>query len=313
MLRDQGTMDIHGAKRSRLRWIFLGPNGLCAGWSIALFLVILVALVAIISAIAQLLHLTAGKVQLIRPRPLLVSEAVLFAIALATTWIMARTERRSVWSYGLVARRPASHVAGGWIGGLLCLSSLIGAMDAGGFIVFDGMAMHGLPILGYGLLWFVAFLVVGLAEEFIFRGYLLTTLTRGIGFWPASLVLSLLFAAAHLANSGESRLGLSGVVAAGLLFCLLIRITGSLWLGIGFHGAWDWAETFLYGTPDSGLLAEHHFLISHAAGAVKLSGGSAGPEGSILAAPAMALGLLLIAAACRAGGMVTDRTRESVV
>jgi membrane protease YdiL (CAAX protease family) len=298
-------MRLNDKTRARLRWIFRGPNGIRAGWSIAIFLVIFIALGAVVGAIAHLLHLGGDKVKVIRPWHLLISEAVVFALALAATWIMGRIERRSVWSYGLVVRRPVSHTLGGWIGGLVCISLLIGAMDAGGYIVFDGMAIHGLPIFGYGALWLFDFLLVGAAEEFMFRGYLLTTLTRGIGFWPASVVLSVLFAAAHLGNPGESLLGLTGVVAAGLLFCLLVRVSGSLWLGIGFHGAWDWAETYLYGTPDSGLLAEHHFLISHAAGAVRFSGGSAGPEGSIFAAPAMVLGLLLIVLAFRARGMGT--------
>jgi len=50
------------------------------------------------------------------------------------------------------------------------------------------------------------------------------------------------------------------VVATGLLFCLMIRRTGTLWFAVGFHEAWDWAETFFYGTPDSGLLGVGRFL-----------------------------------------------------
>jgi hypothetical protein len=102
-------------------------------------------------------------------------------------------------------------------------------------------------------------------------------------FWPAALFISVVFGAAHLENPGENALGIVQVVATGLLFCLMIRRTGNLWFAIGFHAAWDWAETFFYGTPDSGLLAVGRFLNSSVHGPNWLTGGSAGPEGSVFA------------------------------
>jgi hypothetical protein len=89
-------------------------------------------------------------------------------------------------------------------------------------------------------------------------------------------------------------LGILQVVVTGLLFCLMIRRTGSLWFAIGFHAAWDWAETFFYGTPDSGLLGVGRFLNSSVQGPNWLTGGSAGPEGSIFAMLILALCALLI-------------------
>jgi membrane protease YdiL (CAAX protease family) len=84
------------------------------------------------------------------------------------------------------------------------------------------------------------------------------------------------------------------VVATGLLFCLMIRRTGNLWFAIGFHAAWDWAETFFYGTPDSGLLGVGRFLNSSVHGPNWLTGGSAGPEGSVFAILILLLCALLI-------------------
>jgi hypothetical protein len=48
------------------------------------------------------------------------------------------------------------------------------------------------------------------------------------------------------------------------------------------HAAWDWAETYFYGVPDSGLLAQGHLLNSSFHGPDWLTGGSVGPEGSVL-------------------------------
>jgi hypothetical protein len=107
-------------------------------------------------------------------------------------------------------------------------------------------------------------------------------------------VLSLLFAVAHMANSGESTLGLVGVVTAGLMLCLLLRVSGSLWLSIGWHTGWDWSQSYLYGTPDSGLMMKGHLFVSHAVGNPLFSGGATGPEASLLALPGALGGLLAL-------------------
>jgi membrane protease YdiL (CAAX protease family) len=102
------------------------------------------------------------------------------------------------------------------------------------------------------------------------------------------------FGAAHIRNHGENALGVMQVVEAGLLFCLTIRRTGNLWFAVGFHAAWDWAETFFYGTPDSGLLGVDRLLHTVSLGPKWLTGGSAGPEGSLAAFVVLLLCALLI-------------------
>jgi len=57
--------------------------------------------------------------------------------------------------------------------------------------------------------WGLAFLLSGLAEEFLFRGYAQFTLTTGMGFWPSAFLLSGLFGLVHASNGGENRFGRS--------------------------------------------------------------------------------------------------------
>jgi hypothetical protein len=66
-------------------------------------------------------------------------------------------------------------------------------------------------------------------------------------------------------------------------------VAGSAWWAIGCHAAWDWAETFFYGTADSGLVAPGHYLTTSPAGNALWSGGADGPEGSLLV-----LGVILL-------------------
>ena len=66
------------------------------------------------------------------------------------------------------------------------------------------------------------------------------------------------------------------------------------WWAIGYHAAWDWAQSFLFGTADSGLLVQNHLLGSHPVGRVLISGGLTGPEGSIFDLGEMILTTLVI-------------------
>jgi len=212
----------------------------------------------------------------------------------AATAVMGWIEGRSVWSYGLAARKWPALFGAGWFAGLVCLSTLVGVLHAKGYLAFDGFALHGWSIFHYGMLWTLDFCIVGLAEEMLSRGYLLATLSRVIGFWPAAVLSSVYFGVGHLTNHGESAAGIFQVVAAGLAWCLLLRVSGSLWLGIGFHAAWDWAQSAFYGTPNSGILAQGHLLATHPVGDAIMSGGSVGPEGSLFAAPIFVAGVLVL-------------------
>jgi hypothetical protein len=148
--------------------------------------------------------------------------------------------------------------------------------------------------LHYGSLWALVFLLVAMNEELTTRGYLLFALTQAVGFWPAALILSTLFAAGHLSNPGEQWIGIAGAGLIGLALAWTVRWTGSLWWAIGYHAAWDWAETYFFGVPDSGTVAQGHLLSSVSHGASWLSGGPAGPEGSLFVIPIVALLVLFV-------------------
>jgi membrane protease YdiL (CAAX protease family) len=106
--------------------------------------------------------------------------------------------------------------------------------------------------------------------------------------------LSILFGFGHKSNPGESPIGLLGAGLAAMVFCFSLWRTGSLWWAIGFHAAWDWSQSFLYGVADSGMMAQHHLLATHPTGKPILSGGATGPEGSIFVLAILAIITLVI-------------------
>lgn len=294
-------VSLNDTQNGRLRWIFVGPNGIRAGWSMLIF-------VALLAVTGGVLRLMASHFHAMPKGPIpigagLIAEGASLALVMAATAIMGWIEGRPFWAYGLRGSRPVTGFLYGFAGGFASLSLLVAVLYGGGYLVFDGFALHGPSIVLWAVPWLFAFLLVGLTEETMFRGYIQSTLARGIGFWPGAILVSLLFGAVHLQNPGENPLGIVQVVAAGLIFCLLLWLSGSLWLAIGFHTAWDWAQSFFYGTPDSGLMMAQHLFITHATGNPRFSGGAAGPEGSILAAPISLLCLVALVLVCRRMGL----------
>lgn len=153
----------------------------------------------------------------------------------------------------------------------------------------DSGLLCGLTAWKYALGRGLVFLLVGVFEESLLRGYLQYTLSRGIGFWWAALLLSKAFALGRLGNGGESVLGIAEVCTAGLVFCLSLWYTGSVWWAVGFHAGWDWGQSYFYGAADSGLVVKGHLLASHPSGSPLWSRGTVGPEGSILIVPLVSL------------------------
>jgi hypothetical protein len=109
------------------------------------------------------------------------------------------------------------------------------------------------------------------------------------GFWQAAWFTSTLFGFGHTGNNGENWIGIFAAAFIGFVFCVSIWATGSAWWAIGCHAAWDWAETYFYGTADSGFVAPGHLLTTSPAGNPLWSGGTDGPEGSLLIIPIVLL------------------------
>lgn len=224
------------------------------------------------------------------PLFLLLEEVLAFSVVYGAALILARIEHQPAGVYGL----PMEGAFGrrfwqGCILGFCEISALIGLIAAFHGYSLGTLALHPLEILRWALEWGAIFLVVGLFEEFAYRGYSLHTLAQAVGFWPAALLLAFYFAFEHSYNPGESLVGEAGIAAIALLFALTVRRTGTLWLAVGWHAAFDFGETFLYSVPDSGTVFPGHLSNATLHGPVWLTGGATGPEGSVFSFVVMAL------------------------
>jgi hypothetical protein len=245
----------------------------------------------------------------ITPGMTLFNEGLIAVIALLSSWIMAKIERRPFSGYGLAMEGWLLRLLAGLAWGLGFLSLLVLLLRATGLLAFDGRLLFGAAAARSGALWLLAFFAVGFFEEIFFRGYMQFTLARGLtaiyaflgvsdrkslGFWSAATLISFSFGFTHKSNPGESPIGILSAGLIGIVFCLSLWRTGSLWWAIGMHAAWDWAQSYLYGVGDSGLFVAGRLFATHPSGRPILSGGATGPEGSIFILPILLLVAIVI-------------------
>jgi uncharacterized protein len=289
-----------GAKvqQSPIRNAFVGPNGIRAGWRLLLFLFFFIVIARGIGFGARHVPAIRAWHQAQDPKVMVApiqifDEGVGVLSLLLAVLLMAAIEKRNFADYYL----PPDQAFGKrfWQGvpyGFLMLSLLLALIAAFHGFSLGHLALSGSEAIKYGVLFGIVFILVGLFEEFSFRGYMQSTLTSGMGFWPAAIVLSILFGAIHLQNLNEAPVGAVMAGSFGLLAAFSLRRTGTIWFPIGMHAAWDWGETYFYSTPDSGSLAQGHLFNSWFHGPAWLTGGPVGPEGSAFALAVLVIGAI---------------------
>jgi len=287
---------------SAAKTIFWNEREFRAGWRLLVYLLFVVLFNLAGTFLATALHLPQIAVAELTATSTLVHDGIGVIAIFAAAAIMGMLEGRPFDGYGLP--RAAAFGARFWQGaawGIAMIAANIFLIRLLGGYSFGDLAMRGSAIWGYAALWAVAFLFVGFFEEFLFRGYALFTLATGIGFWPAATALSVAFGAIHLRNGGEDKIGALSVFAIAMFFCLTLRRTGNLWFAVGTHAAFDWGETFLFSVPDSGLVAPGHLLNSSFHGPAWLTGGTVGPEGSVIAFLVVGIAAAIFAIVFRGG------------
>jgi hypothetical protein len=273
--------------------IFLNEEGLRSGWSLLIYAAFWVMLE--FGGGVVVAQFIGPGIDSFSPQNVLIEEILSFASAYGAALLMARLEKRPVGIYGLPMRGAFGKLF--WQGAALGfgeIALLMTMITVFGGYSFGKIAMRGSAAWGWSSLWAIAFVAVGLSEEYLFRGYTQYTLARGMGFWPAAIGLSLLFGAVHLTNRGEGPIGAASVAATGLVFAFALRRTGNLWLAVGWHASFDFGETFLFSVPNSGEIYDQHLSTAALHGKTWVTGGTVGPEGSVFSFLILAVSALLI-------------------
>jgi len=194
-------------------------------------------------------------------------------------------EKRPVVELGL--SRLGRDATMGLLGGLMAMSLvLITLWLAGAYTISTVAPSSGLLT---GVIWIF---LLALLEEILFRGVLYRVCEEHLGTLVALLVSALVFGGLHIFNDNANLVSVVSASLGGLFIGLFFTLTGRLWLPIFFHAGWNLAQT-LGGIPLSGTEAFGRWLDSALAGPDWLTGGTFGPENSVVTL-ALCLAILLV-------------------
>lgn len=190
-------------------------------------------------------------------------------------------EGRSMASMGFVKSGWWRHYLKGFGTGLaMCSVALLLALAMGGL----GISEATKPNMTLWLLTLAGFMVQGMSEEVMLRGYLTVSLAGRMPVWLSVAITSLLFAFMHGGNAGLTPLSLVNLVLFGIFAAVFMLRYDNIW-GIGaLHSAWNFCQGNIFGVAVSGSNAGDTLLnFSVLEGAPRwISGGEFGLEGSIV-------------------------------
>ncbi|RDI24752.1 CPBP family intramembrane glutamic endopeptidase [Lentzea flaviverrucosa] len=237
----------------------------------------------------------------------LVAGVVAAALALATyAWVVRRTERREPAEVSL-------KIAAGALGrGVLVGLAMFGA------VILNITFLGGYEVRGWGsvpgMIAILGFMVaVAVTEELMYRGVVFRIVEEHLGTWLALVLSGLVFGFAHIFNQNATVWSsLAIAIEAGLMLGAAYVATRNLWVPIGVHFAWNFAQGGIFSTSVSGQDAPQGLLDGVTSGPALVTGGAFGPEASVYSVLA---GLVVTAAflwlAKRRGNIMPRRGRTA--
>jgi membrane protease YdiL (CAAX protease family) len=274
-----------------MRKIFMNDVGrLRSGWRVLIFCAALIAALLLLATGLRVAYAVLHEIGPPFPRADLVADLIfrltLVIAGLGVGYLCARLLEGLPWrSLGLTFHK-------GWLQDLLIglaigfaslALAVVIAAAAGGLRFSVGGREMILPVIrsfvGSAVLLFGA----ALAEEALFRGYVLQTLSRAQLAWLGVLLTSVPFAAVHLSNPNVVPVvTFANTALAGIWLAAAYLRTRSLWFPLGVHWSWNWALGWFFGLPISGIkLVSNPLLRGNDIGPTWLTGGSYGIEGGV--------------------------------
>jgi membrane protease YdiL (CAAX protease family) len=276
--------------------IFINDFGrLRSGWRLVIFAAAFLGITLILTTVLRIAYVLVTEVAPALPHAQFVAEIIfrtgLLIGALGAGYLCARFLEGLPWrSLGLTFHA-------GWLRDLLIGS----AVGAAAMVVAVAIAIKGLgfsfshvgvssilkSMIGSAVLLFLA----ALAEEAMFRGYGLQTLSRAKLAWLGVLLTSVPFGLVHLGNPNVvPGVTFANTALAGIWLAAAYLRTRSLWFPLGVHWVWNWALGWFFGLPISGIrLVSHPLLEAQDSGPKWLTGGTYGIEGGVACTIALIL------------------------
>lgn len=246
---------------------------------IVCFFVLLVFIGSVVFLLSSFLNRLIPQIAMNSTLLLITEETLMLGSVFLSSWLVLRYNRMPLSVLGLSLRGRWKD----WLAGMLFAIALyivgFGASLSLGAVAVSGASFH-FPSLLISLLFF---LLVGVTEELMMRGFVLgRMLDGGVNKFTALFVSSVLFSLLHLSNPNFEFLPFLNILLAGILLGASYIYTRNLCFPIALHWFWNWIQGPVLGYEVSGNRFQDSFLTLSLSGPNLINGGSFGFEGSLL-------------------------------
>lgn len=183
---------------------------------------------------------------------LVLSTLFTFGVITLLTIVYCRfIEKRSLYSMGFVRENAFIDYLKGLLHGFIMFASAVLIAFIFGTIKFNGF------VLGNGLLlllgFFFGFVIQGMAEEVLVRGYFMVSVANRNSILLAVLSNSVIFSMLHIVNNGITMLAILNLILFGIFASLYMLKKNSIWRVSAVHTMWNFAQGNIFGIRVSGI------------------------------------------------------------
>lgn len=237
---------------------------------------------------------------------MLLSEVLLIVIIMLYCRFL---ERRKLHTMGFRKKGFAVQYLMGLLFGAVAFSGAFLLCVVTGSIKWLGISDNVAPlyIVGY----FLGYMVQGMAEEVLCRGYLFVSLTKGYHVTTSIVVSALFFAALHGINNGISVLAMINLFLFGVFAALLLLDCENIWIVGAFHSIWNFVQGNLYGIQVSGNKVQNSIFASeNVEGFEIINGDKFGMEGGISVFIILAIGIVILGYRLKKKGAIINANEQ---
>lgn len=201
-------------------------------------------------------------------------------------------EKRNLISMGITGEKIVRRYVLGLLFGIFAFSSVIlfGLVSGG----YESVALADDVNPLILVLIFLGYLVQGLYEEILCRGFFMVSISRKNPVIVGIIISSIIFVFLHYYNDGFGALPALNLFLFGILTAFICLITGNIWVACSFHSAWNFVEGNVFGLSVSGISPSEQLFVTTATEKDFISGGQFGPEGGVAVTIVSALCIIAV-------------------
>lgn len=201
-------------------------------------------------------------------------------------------EKRSLRSMGFSkAGWTKDYLLGFGIGAGMLVAS-VGIAAAFGTLSVS--AVSGVSVLMV-LAFLAGFIVQGMAEEVLLRGYFMVSLANRTSVAWAVAISSAAFSLLHLLNAGITLLAMLNLTLFGVFMGIYVLRAGNIWGACALHTAWNFFQGNIFGVQVSGAnMGASVFSCAAAESGTLINGGAFGLEGGLAVTAVLAIAICAV-------------------